>query len=551
MVPDNQDIGNEVQFKYWDPEDNEFWESKGKKLAFRNLWISTPNLLLGFAIWIIFSVVIVAMQQIHDVNPTFFAFSELGPLTQTEYKALVLLLPAIAGLSGATLRIPNSFMIAISGGRNVIASTTLLLLIPMVLLGIALQDPNVPFITLIVIAVFVGVGGGAFASSMSNISFFFPKRIQGLSLGLNAGLGNVGVSIMQIVIPLIITVSIFGPLSGVGRSVSDGSSKFIPNAALIWIPILVIFMLAAWFKMNNLPQHDVSNTRKALSRYFFLEFLGFIGAGVGTVILVVITSNVLNTISDKAMKGALNIILIFGVCIIAIILTLILLRYLTNQETKGRLLVQFEIFQKKHNWTMTWLYIATFGSFIGFSAVFPKLILDNFGYLPDGAINPNAPNPFLFAFLGPLVGSLIRPIGGWMSDKWGGAKVTQYNFISMILLTFAVGFVLTLTKGSDTPQDVFPIFLILFLLLFITTGIGNGSTFRMVPIIFEREQAGPVLGWISAVAAYGAFIIPAIFSVSLSLNSPELAMYGFAIYYISCLVVNWHYYAKKNAEIPC
>ena len=174
-----------------------------------------------------------------------------------------------------------------------------------------------------------------------------------------------------------------------------------------------------------------------------------------------------------------------------------------------------------------------------------------FGELPDGSVNPNAINPFAYAWLGPLVGSLIRPIGGWLSDKCGGANVTHWDTIVMIGSALGVAYYVKQASASQTPEIYFIPFLILFLILFITTGIGNGSTFRMIPIIFEPNQAGPVLGWTSAVAAYGAFIIPKVFGGQIKAGHPEYALYGFAIYYLSCLIVNWWFYARKNAELPC
>ncbi|MCE7733837.1 MAG: NarK/NasA family nitrate transporter, partial [Candidatus Heimdallarchaeota archaeon] len=349
--------GTDTNLKYWDSENEEFWEEYGKSIATRNLWISIPNLLLGFAVWIIWSVVIVSIQSLHDADPTQFRFSDLGELTPTEYKVILYSLPAVAGLAGATLRIPNSFMISNSGGRNVIASTTLLLLLPMAALGIALQDPDVSFLTLIIIAAVSGVGGGAFASSMSNISFFFPKKVQGTSLGLNAGLGNVGVSVMQLLVPIVISVKLFGFLTGDGYS--DGSDTvYIQNAGLVWVPLSAIFLLAAWFKMNNLPQHDVSDTKKALSKFFYLELIGFIAAGVGVTLLMVFYTD---------FQGEPSFILFALILvIISVTITLAMMRYGTQQEVQENLANQFKIFNNKHNWIMTWLYIMTFGSFIGF-----------------------------------------------------------------------------------------------------------------------------------------------------------------------------------------
>jgi NNP family nitrate/nitrite transporter-like MFS transporter len=227
------------------------------------------------------------------------------------------------------------------------------------------------------------------------------------------------------------------------------------------------------------------------------------------------------------------------------------MRYLTPAATKENLRGQFAIFGEKHNWVMTWLYTMTFGSFIGYSAAFPKLIQDVFGNMPDGALNPNAPNPLHYAWLGPLVGSLIRPVGGWLSDRLGGARVTQWDTVVMIGSALGVAWCVQAARTAAQPEIYWWPFLILFLLLFTTTGIGNGSTFRMISIIFKPEQAGPVLGWTSAIAAYGAFLIPRIFGMQIKAGHAEYALYGFAAYYLSCLVVNWWFYARKNAEIPC
>ncbi len=191
---------------------------------------------------------------------------------------------------------------------------------------------------------------------------------------------------------------------------------------------------------------------------------------------------------------------------------------------------------------MTYLYVMTFGSFIGFSASFPKLIADLF---------PSV-EPLRYAWLGAFVGSVVRPVGGWMSDKWSGAKVTHYTVIAMIFLVVGVGVVVLEADKSPEKEDVlFPIFLILFLLLFITTGIGNASTYRMVSIIFPKHEAGPVLGWTSAIAAYGAFVVPIIFAASITWGVVWYSFWGFAVYYISCLALNWYYYARAGAEIPC
>jgi MFS transporter, NNP family, nitrate/nitrite transporter len=509
-----------MRISEWDPEDESFWEGSGKAHAMRNLWISIPCLLCGFAVWLYWSIIIVQMQNLA------FPFSKNQLYTLT----------AVAGLVGATLRIPNSFFIALSGGRNVIAVTTALLILPALGAGMALQDKATPYSTFVLFAALSGFGGGAFASSMSNISFFFPKRMQGLSLGLNAGLGNVGVSVMQVLLPFVMTFGLFGAMGGGGLPLPEalgGGLAWIQNCGLIWVPVLGVLAVLAWFGMDNLPIHDIGAAPKAIGSMLWLLALGLVAGGSGLYLL---------------LGFGLNMWIVLP---ITIALTVMLMRYLTPAMVRENLAGQFVIFGKKHNWVMTWLYTMTFGSFIGYSAAFPKLIQDVFGSLPDGSINPNAPNPLAYAWLGPLVGSIIRPVGGWLSDKLGGARVTQWDTVVMILSALGVAYYVKLAGASETPEQFFFPFLLLFLLLFITTGVGNGSTFRMIPIIFESKLAGPVLGWTSAVAAYGAFIIPKVFGGQIQNGTPEYALYGFAVYYSSCLVVNWWFYARKNAEIPC
>jgi len=509
-----------ARITHWNPEDNQFWNESGKRHANRNLWISIPALLCAFAVWLYWSIIIVQMQNLG------FPFSKEQLYTLT----------AIAGLVGATLRIPNSFFIALSGGRNVIAVTTALLILPALGTGIALQDMKTSYSVFVILAALSGIGGGAFASSMSNISYFFPKKMQGLALGLNAGLGNLGVSVMQVLLPFAMTIDIFGPLAGKGFQLPEalgGGMVWIQNCGLVWVPILLFLAILAWFGMDNLPQQKVGSAPVAISKMMWLILLGFAAAGIGLYLLIGLGLNM------------------WVVLPVTIILTLLLMRYLTPASVRANLSDQFSIFKEKHNWVMTWLYTMTFGSFIGYSAAFPKLIQDVYGYLPDGSINPNAPNPMAYAWLGPLVGSLIRPVGGWLSDKWGGARVTHWDTVVMIAATLGVAYFVKISQNSSTPEAHFLPFLLLFLLLFITTGIGNGSTFRMIPIIFEPKMAGPVLGWTSAVAAYGAFIIPKVFGAQIQKGTPEMALYGFAVYYLSCLAVNWWFYARKNAEIHC
>ncbi|MFO0985119.1 MAG: antiporter [Planctomycetota bacterium] len=504
----------------WTPEDPQFWQASARPVALRNLCLSIPCLLCGFAVWMYWSIITVQMQNLG------FPFDKQQLYTLT----------AIAGLAGATLRIPNSFFIALAGGRNVIAVTTALLLLPALGSGLALQDLHTSYFAFAVLAALSGIGGGAFASSMSNINFFFPKRVQGTALGLNAGLGNLGVSVMQVLLPFVMTFALFGSLSGPSKTLPQnlgGGQVWIQNCGLVWVPILAALALLAWFGMHNLPQHAVGHPAAAIARMLWISLLGFGAAALGLVLLLQLAWNM------------------WVVLPVTIVVALLAMRFLTPAAVRQNLGRQFQIFRHKHNWIMTWLYVMTFGSFIGYSAAFPKLIQDVFGTLPDGTHNPNAPDPLKYAWLGALVGSLVRPLGGWLADKLGGARVTQWDTVLMVASTLGVAYFIKQAGASPTPEKYFVPFLLLFLVLFITTGIGNGSTFRMIPIIFKPEQAGPVLGWTSAIAAYGAFIIPKVFGAQIAAHTPQNALYGFAIYYASCLAVNWWFYARKDAEVPC
>jgi NNP family nitrate/nitrite transporter-like MFS transporter len=451
----------------WTPEDRAFWQSTGSAVATRNLWISIPSLFLSFAVWMVWSVVVVRLPAIGF------------PYTTDQ----LFWLAALPGLSGATLRIFYSFMVPILGGRMWTALSTASLLVPAVGIGFAVQDPTTSYGTMLLLALLCGFGGGNFASSMANISFFFPKERKGTALGLNAGLGNLGVSAMQFAVPLVITAGVFGGMGGAPQVVGKtGQLLWLQNAGFIWVPFVLAATVAAWLGMNDIASAKASFREQAV------------------------------------------------------------------------------VFRRKHNWIMCWLYVGTFGSFIGYSAGLPLLIKTQFAGI----------DPIRYAFLGPLVGALVRPVGGWLSDKLGGARVTFWNFVAMAAA--AGGVLLFLPEGGQGGS--FPGFLAMFLLLFATSGIGNGSTFRMIPVIFSthherlaagggtaaREQgkkdaakeAAAVLGFSSAIAAYGAFFIPRAFGVSMkATGSPAGAILGFIAVYLSCIAVTWWFYSRRKAEMPC
>lgn len=428
------------RIKNWNPEDNEYWKSEGKRHARRNLWISVPALFLAFVVWQIWSVVAV---KLNDVGFNFTS-SELFTLA------------ALPGLVGATLRIFFTFMPGIIGGRNWTVISTALLLLPALGIGIAVQNPETSFTTMAILAALCGIGGGNFSSSMANISYFFPKKLKGSANGINAGIGNLGVSAVQFLTPVVITTGVFAGIFGSSQLMKDGTEVWIQNAAFVWVIPIAIVSILALFGMDNLPN--------------------------------------------------------------------------TKQSVKE----QSIIFKNKHTWIMSWLYTMCFGSFIGYAAAFPLLIKSEFPEV----------NALQLAFLGPLVGAAVRPVGGWIADKLGGAIVTFWDIIIMIAATLGVIYFLN--------DKNFTGFLLMFIILFFTTGIANGSTFRMIPIIFEPKQAAPVLGFTGAIAAYGAFLIPKIFSWSISVSgAANMALYLFIGYYVISLVVCWYYYSRKNAEIKC
>ena len=453
----------------WEPENSAFWQQEGRAVARRNLWISIPALLLAFAIWQVWSVAVVNLPNIgfkYTPNQLFW-------------------LAAVPALSGATLRIFYSFMVPIFGGRLWTTLTTASLLIPAIGLGLAVQNPNTSYVTMMMLALLCGFGGGNFSSSMANISFFFPKSEKGTALGLNAGLGNLGVSVVQFVVPLIITMGVFGAVGGDSQTWVKGEQTrqiWLQNAGFVWVPFIIVSSLAAWFGMNDIASAKAS-------------------------------------FADQAV-----------------------------------------IFSRKHNWLMCWLYLGTFGSFLGFAAGFPLLIKSQFAGV----------NPTQYAFLGALVGGLSRPFGGWLSDKIGGAKVTQFVFLGMI--AGVMGVLAFLPQGGQGGD--FWGFFACFLVLFALTGIGNGSTFMQVPAIFStlhqrlaagkggevqqqavgnaNKEAAAVLGFSAALAAYGGFFIPKSYGTSIEMTGGvDAALYGFIVFYVSCLLINWWYYARKNAEVPC
>jgi NNP family nitrate/nitrite transporter-like MFS transporter len=445
----------------WRPEDSSFWNDTGRRIARRNLWLSIPALLLSFAIWQVWSVVVGKLPLVGFDLTTDQLFW----------------LAALPGLSGATLRIFYSFMVPVFGGRLWTTLTTWSLIIPALGIGYAVQNPETPYAVLLFLALCCGFGGGNFASSMANISFFFPRAEKGNALALNAGLGNLGVSVVQFVVPLVITMGMFGKFGGEPLMVAGPSGPvplWLQNAGFFFVPFIILSAFASWFGMNDIASAKASFSEQAV------------------------------------------------------------------------------IFERRHNWIMCWLYTGTFGSFIGYSAGFPLLSKMLF---PDV-------NALSYAFLGPLVGALARSGTGWLADRQGGARVTVWVFALMMAGTAGVLWFI----GIKDQPGAFWGFFISFLVLFFATGVGNASTFQMIPAISAREmarlmpdadpetrrrqaekEAAAITGFTSAIAAFGAFFIPKGFGTSIALTGgAEAALWSFMAFYVTCLVITWAVYARRG-----
>jgi len=437
----------------WNPEDETFWHSKGKFIARRNLIWSIVAEHIGFSVWAIWSIVATKLPQ----AGFHFNTDQLFQLV------------ALPGLIGALMRFPYTFAVTTFGGRNWTIFSAAALFLPTVCLAYFVSRPETPFWLMLLVASFAGLGGGNFASSMTNISFFYPDRMKGWALGLNAAGGNIGVSSVQLLTPILMGVGLVNLYQA-----TPAGGVYVQNAGLMWLLPIAIAVFGAVFFMNNL------------------------------------------TSAKASIKNQLAIV------------------------------------KQKHTWIMSFLYIGTFGSFIGYSAAFPLLIKTQFPQIT-----------IAIAFLGPLVGSLSRPLGGLLSDRVGGAIVTLFNFMVMAAATVGVLYFVGIKDFTG--------FLISFLVLFASTGFGNGSTYRMIPSIFREEnlhkvsgqgeatrvaalktasiQSGAAVGFIGAIGAVGGFLIPLGFGKSIAMTGgPQLALVIYLAFYGLCVATTWRFYLRKSTE---
>jgi NNP family nitrate/nitrite transporter-like MFS transporter len=486
----------------WLPERAHFWRAEGHAIAWRNLLVSQINLTLGFAVWLMWSILAVRIQQIHDHDPTQFTFGldslSTGGETHDEtlrvkYNAMLYLLPALAGLAGGAFRLTNSFMVLSTGGRVAIVSTTLMLILPCGLASVELQKPDPDLLTLAAAAMLSGMGGGAFASSMSNISTFFPARIDGFPLGLNAGLGNMGVSLSQVLIPLVTGGYICASTECDYINMADVAHlrEQLHRGALLWTPFCIIAAVAGYLWLSDMPQQGNAPLRWRMYYYFCLQASACGAAVVAGIVLF--SSENFFSVSPQRQIGKV-FLLVCTVCVLAHVF----LWFASPQAIQQQIRSQMIIFRNRHTYLMVWLYMVCFGTYIGFSSALPKLMLDVFGYVGEGdavRVNPNAPQVSIYSFLGPFLGSLVRPMGGWLSDKFGAAIVTQ-TYVG-VLCGSALGLSLVIRKAreSQKPEEYFSVFLSLFLLLFTASGIANGSTFKQMSQVFRVWVGVWVCGW--------------------------------------------------------
>ena len=438
---------------YWDPEDRNFWSREGAGVARRNLAVSAAALVLSFAVWMLWSVMVVELPHAG------FRFS-------TDQ---LFWLAAAPGLAGGTLRLLFAFLVPIFGGRNWTVASTLLLLVPCIGLALAVQDPSTGYPTFLLLALAAGIGGGNFASSMANISFFFPADRKGTALGINAGVGNLGVSLVQLVVPLVIAVPLLASLGApqLHHDALPAREVWLQNAGYVWVPAILVVAFLAWRRMD-----DVEAVRASLG--------------------------------DQA-----------GV--------------VTRRET----------------WVLCWLYLGTFGSYVGFAAGFPLLAQTQFAGV----------EPTLYAFIGPLLAALSRPLGGALADRFGGARVAAGCFIAMALAISA------LLAG---PR-LYGVFLAGFAVLFAASGAGNGAVFQLIPHVFaglharkhaDAEdaaraaslEAAAALGLASGIGAFGGFFIPKAYGTAVTqTGGTGAALLLFLVFYLSCIATAWWIHARATA----
>lgn len=448
----------------WDPENEATWD---KGLAWKTLWVTTFCLTLAFVAWFLPSAII----------------PKLNPLGYSFTKDQLYWMAAMPGLAAGLMRIFWMVLPPIMGTRKMVSLTTLLLIASTLGWGVRVQSPTAPYWELMVLAFLAGIGGGAFSGFMPSTSYFFPRRMQGTALGLQAGIGNFGVSLVQLLTPYLIALSALAVIGGSQTMTMPGKPSqevWYQNAAFVWIPLMVVGAILAWTMLKSVP-------------------------------------------------------------------------------IKANIRQQFDIFNNQDTWWMTLLYIMSFGTFSGLSAQFGLLMANLYG-IGNGEIVKGTgstaqllvsgyavPDVAKYVFLGPLVGAGARVLFSPLTDRMGGAKWSLVSGLGLIAsIIFTIPALTPDTSSAAALQGGFNRFLWGMLVIFLFAGIGNASTFKQMPMIFERRQAGGVIGWTAAIAAFGPFF----FGVGLvSLGAVTFYWIGVA-WAVMCIAIIWWRYARPGAPKP-
>ena len=516
------------RLKRWEPEDPQFWKEQGSGIAWRTCALTTFSLIFSFATWFVMSAVVVRMPNIG------FKFTTME----------LFWIAAIPGFSSGILRLIHSNFIPVLGTRPVVSISTIIKLIPMVWLGFAIQDTSTSWATFMIIGFLCGMGGGDFSSFMPSTSIFFPRRLQGVSMGIQAGLGNFGVSIVQFVVPWIIGFAALGAVAGGPQPFTKvdilKDIAVTKNASGVVTDVIAKrpdLAAATVITRDGDVIKDVAIQETETTKNMKVE----IKKNDAGLITDVVVKKVLK--KDIWLQNAAFVWVPF--LVVAFVLCAIFLRSVTvlARGFKG----QFEILSslnraRTHTWNCTITYICSFGSFSGYSAAFPMMIKTIYGGF-DGA-----PDPLTYAYLGPLIGGLIRVITGPLWDKWGGSVGMLYPILGMIGACLVLVF-----GGYLTPAGLeqFPGFVAIMLFMFLMTGTANAATFRQYPIVFAYSPAkgAQMLGWTGAWAAYGPFIFTSLIGMAITKTGSAIPFFaGAAIFYAYANFLNWWYYTRKGSE---
>ena len=536
----------------WEPENPQFWNETGKAIAWRTCAITTFSLIFSFATWFVMSAIVVRMPAIG------FKFTTME----------LFWLAAIPGFASGILRLIHSNFIPVLGTRPVVSISTIIKIFPMIWLGFAIQDLNTPWSTFMIIGFLCGMGGGDFSSFMPSTSIFFPKRLQGLAMGIQAGLGNFGVSIVQFVAPWIIGFAVVGltvggpqvftkgePVKGALQVVKDKETKIVTDVVVKKPELAAVIEVVKDEngKLKDVVLHE-TDTVKQIKEEVKKDANGVITEVIPTKgMKLEVKRNDSGEITDVAYKNVAkkgmwvqNAAFIWvPFLVLAFILSALFLRSVTvpARGFKG----QFEILSKlnrarTHTWNCSVTYMCSFGSFSGYAAAFPMMIKTIYGGF-DGA-----PDPLAYAFLGPLIGGAVRALSGGIFDKIGGSKGMHWTTLGQI-----AGALFLVFGGFLTPADVsqFQGFLWGMLWIFLMTGINNAATFRQYPIVFAYSPAkgAQMLGWTGAWAAFGPFIWTSLIGMSIEKTGNANAFFiGVAVFYAYSWFINYWYYTRKGAE---